>query len=60
MDILLEIRNFLTSFDNKVYLIPLDGDTLTLYYRKDILNALNLTVPRTWNEYNDVAKAVHN
>jgi multiple sugar transport system substrate-binding protein len=60
MDILLEIRNFLTSFDNKVYLIPLDGDTLTLYYRKDILNVLNLTVPRTWNEYNAVAKAVHN
>jgi multiple sugar transport system substrate-binding protein len=60
MDILLEIRDYLTSFDDRVYLIPLDGDTLTLYYRKDVLKALNLTVPRTWNEYNAVAKAVHN
>lgn len=36
-----------------------DGDILSLYYRDDVLRHFNLTVPRTWEEYNAVAKAVH-
>lgn len=38
---------------------PRDGDILSLYYRKDVLEQFGLQVPRTWDEYNDVAKAVH-
>jgi multiple sugar transport system substrate-binding protein len=30
-----------------------------LYYRDDVLRYFNLQVPRTWDEYNEVAKAVH-
>ena len=36
-DVLLALRTHVTSFEDKVYLILLDGDTHTLYYRKDVL-----------------------
>ena len=58
-DVLLALRTHVTSFEDKVYLILLDGDTHTLYYRKDILTHFGLPVPRTWNEYIDVARQVH-
>ena len=37
-DVLLALRNHVTSFEDKVYLILLDGDTHTMYYRKDVLD----------------------
>ena len=40
--------------------IPLDGDLLTMYYRKDLFEAFNRTVPRTWDEYSEAAKFFHN
>ena len=58
-DVLLALRTYVTSFEDKIYIILLDGDTHTMFYRKDVLEAFNLQVPRTWNEYNAVAKAVH-
>ena len=58
-DVLLALRTYVTSFEDKIYLVLLDGDTHTLFYRKDVLQAYGLDVPRTWNEYNEVAKAVH-
>ena len=58
-DVLLAIRTYMTNYEDKIYLIPLDGDTITLFYRKDIFEAYDLQVPRTWNEYIAVAKAVH-
>lgn len=58
-DILPAFRNYMMSFEDNIYLIPLDGDALSLYYRRDVLEAFGLEVPRTWNEYNRVAKAVH-
>ena len=58
-DVLLALRTYVTSFEDKIYLVLLDGDTHTLFYRKDVLEAFGLDVPRTWNEYNEVAKAVH-
>lgn len=37
--------------DNKVYAMPLDCDTLALYYNKDLLNQAGITnPPTTWEE----------
>ena len=58
-DVLLALRTYVTSFEDKIFLVLLDGDTHTLFYRKDVLEKFGLDVPRTWNEYNDVAKTVH-
>ena len=59
IDVLSALRTYVTSFEDKIYIILLDGDTHTMFYRKDVLEAFNLTVPRTWNEYTEVAKTVH-
>eukprot|EP00339_Tiarina_fusa_P010668 CAMPEP_0117052286 /NCGR_PEP_ID=MMETSP0472-20121206/36143_1 /TAXON_ID=693140 ORGANISM="Tiarina fusus, Strain LIS" /NCGR_SAMPLE_ID=MMETSP0472 /ASSEMBLY_ACC=CAM_ASM_000603 /LENGTH=239 /DNA_ID=CAMNT_0004766857 /DNA_START=138 /DNA_END=857 /DNA_ORIENTATION=+ len=56
-DVLLALRTYVTSFEDKIHIILLDGDTHTMFYRKDVLEAFNLQVPRTWNEYTEVAKA---
>ena len=58
-DVLLALRTHVTTLEDKIYIILLDGDTHTMFYRKDVLDFYNLTVPRTWNEYHEVAKAVH-
>ena len=58
-DVLLALRTYVTSFEDRTYIVLLDGDTHPMFYRKDVLQAYNLTVPRTWNEYIEVAKAVH-
>eukprot|EP00977_Amphora_coffeiformis_P021240 scaffold9085_cov215-Amphora_coffeaeformis.AAC.8 len=58
-DVLLGLRTHVTSFEDKIYIILLDGDTHTLFYRRDVLEHFGLNVPRTWEEYTQVAKAVH-
>lgn len=58
-DVLLALRTYVTSFEDKIYIILLDGDTHTLFYRKDVLQHFGLEPPRTWNEYNEVAQKVH-
>jgi hypothetical protein len=59
LDVLRGFRENIAVYDKKVRMLPLDGDAHFLYYRKDVLDAFNLTVPRTWDEYWQVAKAVH-
>ena len=34
---------------------PLDGDVLSLYYRKDLFEQHQIPIPRTWDEYRDAA-----
>lgn len=58
-DILLGYRQYIAQYEGKIIMFPLDGDILSLYYRKDILEAFNLEVPRTWDEYSQVASQVH-
>eukprot|EP00934_Nitzschia_sp_Nitz4_P006880 Nitzschia sp. Nitz4//scaffold183_size43938//16402//20956//NITZ4_007269-RA/size43938-augustus-gene-0.74-mRNA-1//-1//CDS//3329539611//6870//frame0 len=41
------------------YLIPLDGDILSMFYRKDLFDQYNRTVPRTWEEYWQEAAFFH-
>lgn len=55
-------------YEDERYAIPLDGDSIILYYRKDALEneeykkqfeekyGYPLTVPQTWTEYQDVAE----
>ena len=59
VDILPAYREYVASFESKILTYPLDGDLLLYYYNRAILEAFNLTVPRTWEEYNEVAAAVH-
>ena len=39
--------------------VPLDGDVISLYYRKDLFEKYQILVPRTWNSYRDVATFFH-
>eukprot|EP00815_Leptocylindrus_aporus_P009242 CAMPEP_0116076022 /NCGR_PEP_ID=MMETSP0322-20121206/16998_1 /TAXON_ID=163516 /ORGANISM="Leptocylindrus danicus var. apora, Strain B651" /LENGTH=623 /DNA_ID=CAMNT_0003566223 /DNA_START=63 /DNA_END=1935 /DNA_ORIENTATION=- len=63
-DLLSFYRERLAVYDDKndvddVKLIPLDGDLLLLYYRKDLFEEYNMTAPRTWDEYTSAAKFFH-
>jgi multiple sugar transport system substrate-binding protein len=58
-DMLPPMRENIAVYDNKVYMLPLDGDAHFLFYREDVLNAFNLSIPRTWDEYWQVAQATH-
>jgi multiple sugar transport system substrate-binding protein len=52
-------RDFSQKYGDKTYMITLDGDFHMMYYRTDVLEAAGKTPPKTWEEYLDVAKAVH-
>lgn len=52
-------RNFSAMYQGRIYLIPLDGDFHMVYYRTDVLEEAGLQPPRTWDEYLQVAAAVH-
>ena len=58
-DILPAYRDIISTYDGKIYMLPLDGDAVSLLYRMDIIEYFGLQVPRTWDEYADVAKATH-
>ena len=58
-DILLGYRQAIAQYEDQIVMHPLDGDILTMYYRKDVLDYFGLPVPRTWDEYIEVAKATH-
>ena len=52
-------RDFSEKYDDKIYMITLDGDFHMMYYRKDLLEEAGLEVPKTWDDYLAVAKALH-
>ena len=52
-------RDFSQKYGDKTYMITLDGDFHMMYYRTDVLEAAGLKPPTTWDEYLEVAKAVH-
>jgi multiple sugar transport system substrate-binding protein len=51
LDILLFIRESLSVYDQRLLLMPFDGDVLSLFYRKDLFQKYNVSVPKTWDEY---------
>ena len=58
-DIAPYFREFNQKIDGKTYLITVDGDFHMLYYRTDVLEKNGLEPPDTWDEYLEVAAAVH-
>lgn len=42
-----------------VYAIPQDTGPMMAYYRQDILDEFGLSVPATWEEYAELARAIH-
>jgi multiple sugar transport system substrate-binding protein len=46
------------EFNDGVYAIPQDSGPTGLMYRSDLFTQYNLTVPTTWDEYLDTARAL--
>jgi multiple sugar transport system substrate-binding protein len=44
-------RNFIATYDDNIYVIPLDGDFHMVYFRTDLFEDAGITPPRTWEEY---------
>ncbi len=58
-DIALYFREFNQKVEGSTYFVTLDGDFQMLYYRTDVLAEAGLEPPRTWEEYLEVAAAIH-
>ncbi|MEX2135591.1 MAG: extracellular solute-binding protein [Chloroflexota bacterium] len=68
MDDVYPVYQLYTKFDDTLFALPMDGDRLELYYRKDLFSHADeqaafeaeygypLAAPETWDEYLDVAK----
>lgn len=58
-DIAPYFRDFNQKVEGSTYFITLDGDFQMLYYRTDVLAENGLEPPKTWEEYLEVAAAIH-
>ena len=61
-DFTLEDYGMATSFftyDGKTYVLPSEGDTAWLWYRKDLFEKAGLTPPETWDEFYEAAKILN-
>lgn len=47
-----------TTFEQRVFSVPLDVEPMVMHYRTDLFAQYGLEVPRTWGEFEDVARAV--
>jgi multiple sugar transport system substrate-binding protein len=48
----------LTTFDNRVFTVPLDVEPMVLHYRTDLFDQYGLRTPRTWDEFAELARTV--
>lgn len=46
-------------FGDATYAMPYDAPPLIMWYRKDVLDAAGVSVPKTWDEFEAAARAVH-
>jgi multiple sugar transport system substrate-binding protein len=58
-DITEYFREFNQKVNGKTYTLTLDGDFHMFYYRTDVLNRFSQEPPTTWDEWFEVAKAIH-
>ena len=58
-DIALYFREYNQKVEGSTYFITVDGDFQMLYYRTDVLADAGVEPPTTWEEYLDVAAAIH-
>jgi multiple sugar transport system substrate-binding protein len=49
-------RNFSSTYQGRIYTIPLDGDFQMVYYRSDLLEKAGLQPPATWEDYITIAQ----
>ncbi|MFC8229029.1 ABC transporter substrate-binding protein [Streptomyces sp. NPDC057287] len=48
----------LTTFEKRVFSVPLDIEPMVLHYRVDLFEKYGLSVPRTWEEFEEAARTV--
>ena len=48
----------LSTYDDKIYSLPLRANAQVMFYRKDIFNDLGLDPPKTWGELEEVGKKI--
>lgn len=48
----------LVSFNDSTYALPHDAPPMIMWYRQDVLDAAGVEVPKTWEEFEDAARAV--
>ncbi|MEV0011853.1 extracellular solute-binding protein [Streptomyces sp. NPDC051840] len=48
----------LTTFEKRVFSVPLDIEPMVMHYRTDLFERYGLTAPRTWEEFEEVARTV--
>ncbi|MEV0094642.1 sugar ABC transporter substrate-binding protein [Streptomyces sp. NPDC050738] len=48
----------LTTFDRRIFSVPLDVEPMVMHYRTDLFEELGLRIPRTWDEFEETAKTV--
>ncbi|MEL6435498.1 MAG: extracellular solute-binding protein [Pseudomonadota bacterium] len=58
-DIAPYFRDFNQKVSGSTYFITLDGDFQMLYYRTDVLADAGVEPPKTWEDYLEVAAAIH-
>ncbi len=49
----------LTTFQGRVFSVPLDVEPMVMHYRADLFDRYGLHVPGTWDEFADLARVVH-
>ncbi|WP_293154301.1 ABC transporter substrate-binding protein [Okeania sp. SIO2C9] len=52
-------RNFIATYKDQVYAVPVDGNFHMVYYRRDLFEKAKLESPRTWDDYLAIAKQFH-
>ena len=48
----------LTTFQGRTFSVPLDVEPMVMHYRADLFEHYGLQVPRTWNEFAELAHTV--
>ncbi|WP_328535608.1 ABC transporter substrate-binding protein [Streptomyces sp. NBC_00344] len=48
----------LTTFEKRVFSVPLDVEPMVMHYRTDLFKQYGLEVPSTWDEFEDAARIV--
>jgi len=46
------------TYDGQIYALPWRGHPQLMFYRKDVLEDLGLEVPKTWAEYEEMARVI--
>ncbi len=49
----------LTTFEGRTFSVPLDVEPMVMHYRTDLFDRYGLQVPRTWDEFAELAGTVH-